>query len=79
MNTNGLTILSFVMFFVNGKFREKFHSSITLQLTMNDQADISIIHEYFGVDAENIWDSVVNKLPELKSYAMGLTERIIET
>ena len=25
-----------------------------------------LIHEYFGIDQEIIWDVVINKLPELK-------------
>ena len=30
-----------------------------------------LIHEYFGVDAEIVWDVVQNKLPDLVKYLHG--------
>ncbi|MFP4461229.1 MAG: DUF86 domain-containing protein [Thermotogota bacterium] len=31
-----------------------------------------LIHEYFGVDAEIVWDVVKNKLPELKQVTLKI-------
>jgi uncharacterized protein with HEPN domain len=35
-----------------------------------------LIHEYFAVDLEIIWDVVVNKVPELKKVAIILLEEL---
>lgn len=34
-----------------------------------------LIHEYFGVDLEIIWDIIKNKLPELKKEVMRISKR----
>jgi len=34
-----------------------------------------LIHEYFGVDLEILWDIVKNKLPELKRKASQILEK----
>lgn len=34
-----------------------------------------LIHHYFGVDPDIIWDIVQNKLPQLRREAAGLLER----
>lgn len=35
-----------------------------------------LIHQYFGVDAEIIWDVVQNKLPELKDASARLLDTL---
>jgi uncharacterized protein with HEPN domain len=34
-----------------------------------------LIHEYFGVDLEVVWDIIKNKLPELKKQISEILER----
>ena len=33
-----------------------------------------LIHEYFGIDIEVIWDILVNKLPPLKNQIAAMLE-----
>ncbi len=33
-----------------------------------------LIHEYFGIDYEIVWDVVVNKIPDLKRQIKGIIE-----
>ena len=33
-----------------------------------------LIHDYFGVRLETVWNAVERRLPELKSYITGLIE-----
>ncbi len=34
-----------------------------------------LIHEYFGVDSEILWDVVVNKIPALKKEILSVTRK----
>ena len=33
-----------------------------------------LIHEYFGIDAEIVWDIIENKLPILESHVSKIAE-----
>jgi len=33
-----------------------------------------VVHHYFGVDMDQIWDAVTNDLPSLKTWAMQMLE-----
>jgi len=35
-----------------------------------------LIHEYFGINLEIVWDIIVNKIPELKVSIMKISEAI---
>jgi len=35
-----------------------------------------LIHEYFGINLEIVWDIIVNKIPELKFSVMKISEAI---
>lgn len=30
-----------------------------------------IAHDYFGIDVEEVWDIIVNKIPQLKAFIIG--------
>jgi uncharacterized protein with HEPN domain len=33
---------------------------------------ILIAHDYFGIDVEEVWDIIKNKIPELKVFILSL-------
>ena len=35
----------------------------------------NLIHEYFGIDLETVWDSVQNDLPKLKEQVVRMLEK----
>lgn len=35
-----------------------------------------LIHEYFGVNLETVWNAVERRLPELKAAVLRLLERL---
>jgi len=37
-----------------------------------------LIHEYFGVDYEIVWDVILNKIPDLKNKVKKIIEQINE-